>query len=213
MQTRRFAAAFALFWLAAGPLIGGCASWGTPSAASQATSESPADSPRPVTGSIEATPSDAAATSESSDWPARTPAASERSVHGFDRADWPQVPFSAGAGRTLHYPVYFERAPDARHLVASEVLNQPTLPGRLEAALSGAEPDNWSWYNAKREGKELAFFGWEFITWPYAAVKRPPWTVVATPPLLRDSVRQAETHPPSTSDSAATQPSGEPWDE
>jgi hypothetical protein len=194
----------------AGLLLAGCASGPGDSSRTGSTLQAKATT-QPAPASAPATQSAPPLNQLVPEPEARNASASRRSVDGLNRAHWPTVTFRAGAGYTVHYPVYFDRTPPASDPNAQAVLDQPTQPRRVAAALSGNRPGNWACANWKREGAELLLFAWDTATWPVSAIKQPPWELTTTPPRPA-TVDQREPHPATQPSTApATRPAATPW--
>jgi hypothetical protein len=109
------------------------------------------------------------------------PGAAEPSVNSVERDDWERVTFTFPAGRTRHYPTYFDRVPGSQTPNGEAIVAAGTTPQRLRAALSGSRAQGWSGFNAGRLAGEPVLLGWDLVTWPVSAVRTAPWRVVTSP--------------------------------
>jgi len=148
----------------------------------------------------------AAATRPASEATAMAEGAGGPSVHGIARDDWPRVTFDVPAGRTVHYPTYFDRIPPAASPNGDEVIDRPTVVSRMRAALAGYRAAGWDKRNAGRFVEESVLFGWDLLTWPVSAGRRLPWRPVTTPP----GASASETHdaPPDARTDQSREPAG-----
>lgn len=101
------------------------------------------------------------------------------SANILDRSNWPVIPVAPASGETHHGPVYFETYYFGQPRRAIDRTDNPDE--RLDAALMGAEAENWTVENAKAFFVQPLLFAKDFVLLPYHLILTPPWSDQVTP--------------------------------